>query len=72
MLQQLNDCYLIPGQCGKVGHSSRDRDGRAWVHESSRAPRVHGQPYTTVQRCADGWVMAAGLPLGWCQVAAAD
>jgi len=34
-------------------------------------PRVHGQAYT-IRCCADDWAMAAGLPLGSCQTAAAD
>jgi len=38
MLQRLNDCYLIPGQYGIVGHGSRERDGRAWMPESSCGP----------------------------------
>ena len=42
-----------------MDHSSRERDGRAWVCESSRAPGVHGLAYT-IQRCADDWAMAAG------------
>ena len=31
---------------------------------SQVVPRVHGQAYT-IRRCADDWVMAAVLPLGW-------
>ena len=43
-----------------MGHGSRERDGRVWVRESNRAPRVHVQAYI-IRRCADDWAMVAGL-----------
>jgi len=61
-------CYS--GWTTVIWHSSRERDGRAWVHESSLAP-TGSTVKPTLNDAAPMNGMGAGLPLGR-QAAAAD
>jgi len=68
MLQKLTNCYLIPVQCGREGHSSRERDDRVWFHESSlhynampMTERYHGATIRPLSGCSSRLSRAPGL-----------